>query len=71
MDFRVTSKYNPATNRQTEERYYIDGKRVKASVFEYKRVLCVIENKNYCNSNARLYMSKKGYALFSKSFCYY
>lgn len=70
MDFKVTSKFEPKTNRQTQERYYIDGKRVKASVFENKRILCVIQNKNYCNSNSRLYMSPKGYALFSKSFCY-
>lgn len=70
MEFKVTSKYNPATKNQTEERYYIDGKRVKPSFFEDKRILCIIEKKSYCNSNATLFMSKKGYALFSKSFCY-
>ncbi len=70
MNFRVTSKYEPSTSRQTEERYYIDGKRVKAETFENKRTLCVIQNKSYNCSNVRLYMSKNGYALFTKTFCY-
>lgn len=71
MEFKTTSHYNPKTCTHEKERYFIDGKRVKPSFFDYKMTLCSMQGKQYNTSLATLKMSQDGKTALFIKICHY